>query len=175
MAPMRLVLLACCLGGLASCDSERFLSDKWVLAAPLDEGGLDTRFLGCTGDEATCRRWIELNLGHFGEDVVGTLVFFDDRLRVRDTRTCTDETFGCSCRYVSGTYADGTASLSVDGGTCAPEPEKRLELHVTLRVEDDTLVWVEAPEVEGEPVRLERGPRGPTPSDKVCVPCSASP
>ncbi len=73
--------------GLIGCDSESFLEGRWTLTDP-DLGGLDTRGLGCEGSEAECTVYPELIFGHFGEEVVGVIRYFEDAKR-HDEMTCT--------------------------------------------------------------------------------------
>lgn len=95
---------AVCFTVLMGCNDDRFLSGQWLLS----EGGekaIDGRLFGCQGSEEECRVWIEVNLGHFGEDVVGVIRWFDDQNRLK-RRACNAKNPAECCLYVEGRFRD---------------------------------------------------------------------
>lgn len=97
---------------MAGCDQSSFLGGQWVVEESADgpsaDEGISGAALQCTQefDEENnlvvdCeRKWIELNLGHFGEQVVGTLRFYESPNRSNATRTkCTTKN-QCCCQYI---------------------------------------------------------------------------
>lgn len=156
---------------LAGCDQDRFLSGQWTLQQPEigDESGLDTGvLLGCTvGDNEsteTCERWLELNLGHFGEQVVGTLRFYDSPNRIEQKQSVCSATNRCACQYIDARLRND--ELIFEYSDCAGTVRDGL-----IRVIGSSeLEWViDSDAGAAGAVRLVPGDT-PTSSDKVCVP-----
>jgi len=122
---------------LSGChDPDRFLSGKWFTSELANsESGASAsevaQILGCQTDD--CELFVEMNLGHYGEDVVGVIRFYRDQNRVSPT-TCDVE--GCGCRSIRGVYReDGMFRFNfVDCGGCLRTAEVEWET-------DDRIVW----------------------------------
>ena len=85
-------------------DPDSFLSGKWFTAELTTEDSTAmaqevAALLGCKSDG--CALFVELNLGHYGEDVVGVIRFYRDKDRVSAT-ACDIE--GCGCQSIRGVY-----------------------------------------------------------------------
>ena len=157
---------------MGACDQDRFLSGQWIIAPEEDgtEPGRDMEPLfACdpTDDVANpvdedsgqqgCTKWLELNLGHFGEDVVGSLRFFDTAARLQQT-ICT-ETTRCSCGYVQGRFAND--KLILTHRDCTGDRVVETTIRV---VSSSELQW----ELPGETVKLVPSDRPVTGLDKEC-------
>ena len=133
---VRLCIAATALA-LSGChDPDSFLSGKWFsenLALPEHAGDAAVlgQLMGCQTE--ACELFIEMSLGHYGEDVVGVIRFYRDENRVSVT-TC--EVEGCGCRSIRGVYRnDGVLRFNfVDCSGCLRTAE-------VVRVTDERLIW----------------------------------
>jgi hypothetical protein len=115
-----LVVLAMLAGSLLGCDQDIFLSGKWfttetetadeATAAAIGEA------LGCVapmlaaGEPDPCATYLEMSLGHFGEDVVGWLRLWEDE---RAFTVPTNLPCGCVCQQVDGNYRPDSLVFSM--------------------------------------------------------------
>lgn len=95
----------------AGCDDDSFLGGKWVptqLTAG-DGGGARAfgAFLGrCpTGDTSeACELFVDFSLGHYGDDVVGVVRYYENESRQREVVCAPDDDVFCSCMSIRGKY-----------------------------------------------------------------------
>lgn len=150
-----LLILPLC---VSACDSERFLDGRWVLDNP--ENGLNTQALGCKGSKEECTVYPELILGHFGEEVVGVVRYFDDPKR-KDESAC-DRCGGCQ----------SIEENDFDGETLFFRFKPCEGSHYNQRIDTDgTSVTWKVIDAAGETVQtLEfvKSSRRPTSAEKVC-------
>ncbi len=156
----------------SACDTDRFLSDKWILEQP-EEGEelpFDATLAGCEpvvdsdGVTVDCGKWIELNLGHFGEQVVGTIRYYDRPNRVAAHETSCSQ---CQCQYINARFKNNRLTFSY------------LDCHgknpreAVIRVEGSKLIWVLDPaDEENTTIDLVQSGHLPTSRDKVCNACT---
>jgi hypothetical protein len=166
----RALLVSAALFLIAGCDQDRFLSGQWVLEQPEigDEVGLDAEtLLSCSpggSDNATCERWLELNLGHFGSAVVGTLRFFDSANRIEQKQSACSDANQCACQYIDAKLRND--ELTFEYSDCAGVVHNGL-----IRVVSSTqLEWVLDPNIGDTGTAVLIPTDAPTSSDKVCVP-----
>ncbi|MFT5430475.1 MAG: hypothetical protein ACI9OJ_001149 [Myxococcota bacterium] len=114
------VVLALMAGTLLGCDQDIFLSGKWFTTETesADEATAAAigRELGCvaplpaTGEPDPCATYMELSLGHFGEDVVGWLRLWEDERAFTVPANLPCE---CACQQVDGNYRPDSLVFSI--------------------------------------------------------------
>jgi hypothetical protein len=122
---------------LSGChDPDRFLSGKWFTNELSSANSTTTalevgKILGCQTED--CELYIEMNLGHYGEDVVGVIRFYRDENRISPA-SCAVE--GCDCRSIRGVYrGDSIFRFTfMDCAGCTRTAEVRWET-------DDRIIW----------------------------------
>ncbi len=161
---MRAALLASALlvgGTLQGCDSERFLSGQWFTSQT--EAGFEKK------PNATTQRWIELNLGHYGEDVVGIIRFYGDQ-----NRTITEECASgskCTCQQIDGHYDLDAETVYFRFVDC----DGKSRTAAVTRVSSDELSW----RIDDVP-QIDRFRRTKSENqltidrDKACTQCGSS-
>ncbi len=146
---------------LGACDASRFLSGKWVLkpGEQDEENPVDITALGCSALEgADCTKFIELNLGHFGAEVVGTMHFLNS-LVTSDVTECKQ----CECRNFEAHYKNDV--LSIPGFTDCKGANERT---IIMTVDGNELVW----ELDSDTtIRFVRSDQLVTTRDKLCDEC----
>jgi len=117
-----LLLSALVLTGLTGCDQDIFLSGKWSTVSFEDQeaAALGT-FMGCKPGLTDCPAYLELSLGHYGEDVVGWFRLWEDEKVAPAQVPCE-----CACQEVNGTYSNDTLVFYLDN--CAGDGQLRVEL-----------------------------------------------
>ena len=187
----RFLVIVWGLATLSGChDPDSFLSGKWfsdelTLQENTGDAAALAQILGCKTEN--CELFIEMNLGHYGQDVVGVLRLYRDENRVSPA-TC--EVEGCSCRSIRGAYrGDDVFRFNfLDCNGCTHMAE-------IVRDTDDRLVWTistndyekrggtgcgnsstdtEAMSVDFTMVRLSEESQL-TVSDKACDECTDTP
>jgi hypothetical protein len=153
------------------CDQDRYLSGTWVLKAA-DDGSdpppLRAELLGCAPllEEgrlvAGCNKWMDLNLGHFGSEVVGTIRLYDSHIRTNSNETACSETALCACQYIQGQLRG--SRLDFQFRDCKGQQQ----LGTLIVTSDQELLWHIGPSGAGQTLTLVRDPHPPTTSDKQC-------
>jgi hypothetical protein len=152
---------------LLGCDADRFLSGQWTSISPVPLSSLG---LSASDD---LKVHIELNLGHYGQDVVGVVRFVGTAEHNFDTLGCAalDELPACPCNRVDGTYKASSGKVYFDLVNCNKGKQRTVlhregdQLAGTLEIVDGTLdIEFEQSATEGEL----------TSSDKACDPCEQS-
>jgi len=156
--PVRILMLLS-LVALCSCDSDRFLSGQWTTVEASDDLAKDLDL------------HIELNLGHFGSDVVGVVRFVTTEKYQFTSLSCdaTDNLPVCPCSRLNGTYKSNRETLYMELVDCDGK-ERDLVLHEggaglkgTLETAGGQMLDVEFEETKSE--------RQLTTSDRSCDEC----
>ena len=109
---------------------------------------MDLSVLGCTipidvpagGGLDYCRKYPGLVLGHFGDEVVGVLRFYDHQNRdISDQVDCASDPLPClGCQYIDVTGFDGD-QLVVPLKDCSADQVVREQVFLT---ESDRITWI---------------------------------
>lgn len=165
---------------LSRCDADNFLSGQWFSRQEMTDGqGLLVPNVPANGTGA----WVELNLGHYGGDVVGVIRFYTSPNRLPgDEVPCAGTFLACTCEFVDGRYDSDTETMVFKFPSCErPKPtEPRDELCASLRrVSGDEVAWTmrpcsdaSAPPATASFLRTEPE-SGLVPDDKACTKCQA--
>jgi hypothetical protein len=149
----------------SACDADRFLSGQWTTTSPIA-----LNQLGLTVDPELAVN-IELNLGHYGQDVVGVIRFVGTSKHNFYTLGCQalDELPACPCTRVDGTFKASSGKFYFDLVNCGGG-KHRTVLHEsgdflkgTVEMSGGGMLEVEFEQSAGE--------NGLTSSDKACDPC----
>lgn len=152
------------------CSADNYLSGQWFERVTLDAGGQPLPPTNGTG------LWVELNLGHYGEDVVGVIRFYKSSNRTKNDRIdCNDPEYVCSCDFVEGRYDSDSEIMAFDFLSCV---EPRVRLCATLKRHSDTETeWAmrpcDQPTADGDVATFEQTKPGDQLifTDKACTKC----
>lgn len=99
---------------LCGCDADRFLSGQWTTTT-----AIDLSQLGLSDSEGQSVN-IELNLGHYGQDVVGVTRFVATEDHNFDSLGCepVDELPACPCNRIDGTFKSSSGKFYFDLVNC---------------------------------------------------------
>ncbi len=113
---MRLLVLLASVA-VSACDEDIFLSGKWIPSGITAE---EARDLGrCLGrcpegvSDESCELYFEVSMGHFGEDVVGVIRFFENESRQREAECRPAEGLYCTCSSIEGVYRESRMDFAM--------------------------------------------------------------
>jgi len=100
---------------LCGCDADRFLSGQWTSTA-----AVELELLGIS-DSGGQKVNIELNLGHYGQDVVGVSRFVGTEVHNFETLGCqpVNDLPVCPCNRIDGTYKSSSGKFYFELKSCS--------------------------------------------------------
>ena len=153
--------------GLLGCNESQVLSGQWFSADPMP-----LTYFHHDGDVQT-PYYLELNLGHYGSEVVGVARYFTKHdQHALNWPACHAELPGCRCNEVVGNYNMEKKRLRLYLDPYCSGTVRLLELHLE---QDDEMVW-KVPKDEtniAKTVVFDRTleESGLTAKHKACEPC----